>query len=188
MGLQKRIAAGAADPISNREREQLEEIRQIGIRRFGLDLGAEVDFTEERILLKKGAFDNSQFEDLVESLGVDTLYEKYTDFHNDIWGQLTGRTRDDEAWRRSASSLLKRIEGRRHVLKKWIKRSNREESATVEANSRRWGEFSYRLTTELIKYAPVEVLERMSGPSEEISLLDWHDRRTRNNLGKGAAR
>ncbi len=35
--LQRRIAAGEADPISDRERAQLEEIRQIGIRRFGFD-------------------------------------------------------------------------------------------------------------------------------------------------------
>lgn len=37
MGLQKRIANGEADPISDREREQLEELRQDFIRRFGYD-------------------------------------------------------------------------------------------------------------------------------------------------------
>ncbi|WP_183420879.1 hypothetical protein [Microbacterium proteolyticum] len=37
--LQRRIAAGEADPISDREREraQLQEIRQTYIRRFGVD-------------------------------------------------------------------------------------------------------------------------------------------------------
>lgn len=34
-GLQERIRLGLADPISDREREQLEEIRQVYIRRFG---------------------------------------------------------------------------------------------------------------------------------------------------------
>ncbi|NQX18072.1 hypothetical protein [Rathayibacter sp. VKM Ac-2857] len=33
--LQRRIAAGQADPISDREREQLEELRRTFIRRFG---------------------------------------------------------------------------------------------------------------------------------------------------------
>ena len=37
-GLQKRIAEGKADPISNREREQLEEIRAIYKKRFGRDI------------------------------------------------------------------------------------------------------------------------------------------------------
>ncbi len=35
--LQRRIAAGEADPISDRERAQLQEIRQTYIRRFGVD-------------------------------------------------------------------------------------------------------------------------------------------------------
>lgn len=35
--LQERIAAGIADPISEREREQLEEMRMIYIDRFGKD-------------------------------------------------------------------------------------------------------------------------------------------------------
>ncbi|MCJ1703793.1 hypothetical protein MT351_08325 [Rathayibacter sp. VKM Ac-2926] len=35
--LQRRIAAGQADPISDREREQLEELRQTFVRRFGKD-------------------------------------------------------------------------------------------------------------------------------------------------------
>lgn len=35
--LQERIAAGIADPISEREREQLEEMRMIYIDRFGSD-------------------------------------------------------------------------------------------------------------------------------------------------------
>lgn len=35
--LQERIAAGIADPISEREREQLEEMRMIYIDRFGRD-------------------------------------------------------------------------------------------------------------------------------------------------------
>ncbi len=35
--LQERIAAGLADPISEREREQLEELRMIYIDRFGKD-------------------------------------------------------------------------------------------------------------------------------------------------------
>ncbi|MDP9696135.1 UNVERIFIED_ORG: hypothetical protein J2X79_003714 [Arthrobacter globiformis] len=33
--LQRRIAAGKAEPISDRERAQLEELRQVYIRRFG---------------------------------------------------------------------------------------------------------------------------------------------------------
>lgn len=37
MGLQKRIAAGEADPISDRERQQLEELRHVFIRRFGYE-------------------------------------------------------------------------------------------------------------------------------------------------------
>ncbi len=36
--LQARIAAGYADPISDRERQQFQELRAIGIRRFGIDL------------------------------------------------------------------------------------------------------------------------------------------------------
>lgn len=35
--LQRRIKAGKADPISDYEREQLEEMRQVFIRRFGFD-------------------------------------------------------------------------------------------------------------------------------------------------------
>lgn len=34
-GLQKRIAAGKADPISDREREQLRAIRELYVQRFG---------------------------------------------------------------------------------------------------------------------------------------------------------
>jgi hypothetical protein len=33
--LQRRIAAGKAEPISDREREQLQELRQAFVRRFG---------------------------------------------------------------------------------------------------------------------------------------------------------
>lgn len=33
--LQRRIAEGKAEPISDRERDQLEELRQTYIRRFG---------------------------------------------------------------------------------------------------------------------------------------------------------
>ncbi|WP_160317628.1 hypothetical protein [Arthrobacter sp. RIT-PI-e] len=33
--LQRRIAAGKAEPISDRERAQLEELRQVYVRRFG---------------------------------------------------------------------------------------------------------------------------------------------------------
>ena len=40
--LQRRIKAGEADPISDREREQLEEIRQVYIRRFGKEPDARV--------------------------------------------------------------------------------------------------------------------------------------------------
>lgn len=39
--LRARIAAGYADPISDRERQQLQELRAIGIRRFGIDFEAE---------------------------------------------------------------------------------------------------------------------------------------------------
>lgn len=35
--LQRRIAAGKADPISERERAQLQELRQTYIRTFGVD-------------------------------------------------------------------------------------------------------------------------------------------------------
>lgn len=35
--LQRRIAAGEADPISERERAQLQELRETYIRRFGVD-------------------------------------------------------------------------------------------------------------------------------------------------------
>ena len=35
--LRQRIAAGEADPISDRERAQLQELRQTYIRRFGVD-------------------------------------------------------------------------------------------------------------------------------------------------------
>lgn len=35
--LQDRIASGEADPISDRERQQLEELRQGFIQRFGYD-------------------------------------------------------------------------------------------------------------------------------------------------------
>lgn len=35
--LQQRIASGQADPISDRERAQLEEIRALYIRRYGKD-------------------------------------------------------------------------------------------------------------------------------------------------------
>jgi hypothetical protein len=35
--LQRRIAEGKADPISDRERAQLQEIRAIYVRRFGKD-------------------------------------------------------------------------------------------------------------------------------------------------------
>ncbi|MGP6206237.1 hypothetical protein ACQVDU_14975 [Microbacterium sp. F2] len=33
--LQRRIAAGKAEPISDRERAQLQELRQVYVRRFG---------------------------------------------------------------------------------------------------------------------------------------------------------
>ena len=35
--LQHRIAAGKAEPISDRERAQLQELRQVYVRRFGKD-------------------------------------------------------------------------------------------------------------------------------------------------------
>lgn len=34
-GLQRRIAAGKAEPISERERAQLQELREAYVRRFG---------------------------------------------------------------------------------------------------------------------------------------------------------
>jgi hypothetical protein len=35
--LQRRIAAGQAEPISDRERAQLQELREVYIRRFGTE-------------------------------------------------------------------------------------------------------------------------------------------------------
>ncbi|WP_161804399.1 hypothetical protein [Microbacterium sp. GCS4] len=48
-GLQRRIDSGRAEPISDRERAQLQEIREIYIRRFGSDpFGDQGASTDER--------------------------------------------------------------------------------------------------------------------------------------------
>ncbi|SEB55435.1 hypothetical protein SAMN04489806_1089 [Paramicrobacterium humi] len=39
-GLQRRIAEGKAEPISELEREQLQQLRKIYVRRFGKEPGA----------------------------------------------------------------------------------------------------------------------------------------------------
>lgn len=136
--------------------------------------------------LKIAAFNGEFFETLVDRHGIDELYEGYREFATALHLQLQkqGGYPGDKEWRKKISRLLTAVNNRAATLRKWIKATNKAETATVNALDQKWREFAWELVTLLHDRDP-EALRKTTYPMPQgdgsyLSGLEWYEGRSRS--------
>jgi hypothetical protein len=134
--------------------------------------------------LKKAAFDDFTLDVLIAEYGLKEVRVAYKVFARDLMAQVSGRPATEELadWRKRVNSLYHRVSGRLVELNARVREMNRQETSSAHAIGRKWGDFAYRLASELYILAP-DILGTMDGPKSEtrdINALEWWKKRTEN--------
>ena len=120
--------------------------------------------------ISRAAFRDEEFDALVSAWGVDEVLIGFRALAADLKEQL--RLGGDPEWRRRAGMLSARVDARISVLRADVAERNREETATVNAVTSKWGGFAQRLATALEAVDPY-LLDTMQGPGDDITAAEW---------------
>jgi len=115
----------------------------------------------DNVLTLASRYNTERFEKFVDQYGIDDTQRDLKQFLSRIRVRLSDPDLDTKL-RKSLGKLQHRLDSKLILVNGYVKDANREETHSVQSVQRTYGELAYRLATELIKYAPIEVLQSPS--------------------------
>lgn len=125
-----------------------------------------------------------EFKHALDIYTLDDIRDALSELHNSLLLQIIQhKDAGDKDWRKRANYLKQLVANRLGTVNAMIKEDNREQTASLNAVSSKWGALCLDLARELSIVAP-EILDDLRIPGGEITVREWMDLRIAQKAAK----